>query len=352
MKFLVAQIAIVACCFTLSNCGGAGGDGGEPTIRPKTLDGITLTLDNSARFEFVRNTGTSPAVSSGDEETGAFFYTSLVGNGNVKNYDNLNGDQSNVVYPLSVAIAKYTYRAINESAGVLTLTGTGNFSTFNLGNQIIANDSGAFLFSQTSPLSAPTLSNTVVIDLTFTSNGSSVSVGTVTLSLPDSAVVNTLDTVRILADAVLTTGGGIPENYNPPVDSTAPDSKIAPESFANLRMTATNTGIPDPAFDFSIQFVADSVQNNGSSAPTELGSGLLRVAGVAVDFALNYTWTRIPGTDTGTLVLSNIPAPNSTFNGSYTLSFAGTDNGTYAGGVDGDTPDANEVIGNFSMLGN
>lgn len=353
--------------FGLASCGsGHGGEDGPATVRPKTMDGIILKLgNNSAQMEFIRNSSSSAVINSGDEETGTFIYTSFVGVTNLRYYDNVAGSQSNLLWPQTVAIASYKYRAINESSGVLTLTGTGSIQNivYTAGNGFIYNDSLVVPFvrgSYNDALPLPSLgydlTKVVQIDLTFSSNGTYASSDTVTLSLPESTMVNTFDTVRIPSTVSLAAGGAVPLNYNPVIDPLRP-SLIAPASLSDRLMTAKN-GIPDPTKDFSIQFVADATQPNGSgsgSQPDEVGHGLLRVAGSAVDVALDYTWRRIAGTDSGELVLSNIPDDvllpfDNSLNGTYTLNFLGTENGTYAGAVDADTLNAADVSGSFIML--
>jgi hypothetical protein len=157
--------------------------------------------------------------------------------------------------------------------------------------------------------------------------------------------------VRISSAFSLATGGDVPENYNP---STAysRESKIAPASLSDRLFKATN-GIPDTTKDFTIQFVADSVGTSSSSQ--EVGRGLLRVAGSAVDIALDYTWKRTSGTDDGVLVLSNIPDNlalpfDISLNGTYTLNFTGAQTGNYLGTLDGDTASAADVTGTFLLL--
>ncbi len=71
--------------------------------------------------------------------------------------------------------------------------------------------------------------------------------------------------------------------------------------------------------------------------------------------AADYTWRRIGGTDTGELVLSNIPDEavlpfDSSLNGSYIIDFSGFQSGLYTGSVDADTLDAGDVSGSFTLL--
>ena len=363
MKFLVILIAAVASCFSLSSCGGGSSDSSTATVRPKTLDGILLNMDNCAQFEFLRNTGSSAALKSGDIETGTFIYTPKVSNDNLKNYDNLNGDKSNFRYPMSVSAATYTYRAINDSSAVLTMTGTGTFDVFFSGTSIILNQSWIRLFYTYSPQSITGVTRIVEVGLTFSSNGSYVTTDSITLKLPESPLVSTYDTVRIPTTASLAVGGAIPVNYNPVIDPLRP-SRIVPASLSKRLMKGTN-GIPDPTKDFTIQFVADTAGVLGvakSTMPDEVGHAILSVwdptlpiPGLrAVSTALDYTWRRIGGTDKGELVLSNIPDEASlpldiSLNGTYTLNFLGAESGTYTGAVDADTADAADVSGQFIL---
>ncbi len=363
MKILAYLFAATAAVMTLTHCGSgsAGGDDSPPTIRPKTLDGLVLSLDTNATIEFIRNSGTSAAVLSGDVETGTFIYTPTASYNTIRAYDNLNGDQSNFRYPASVSTASYSYRAINESSGELTLTGTGTIGstyTGSAGGEIL-NESWIRLFVSSSPQSNLSGSKVARLIISFTSSGSFVTSNTVTLSLPDSAFVTTLDTVRIPTAIKLTTGGAVPENYNPVIDPLAP-SKIAPASLSGLLMVATN-GTPDPTKDFTLQFVAHAsgITGTSGSQPDEVGQLTLRVYNTdvpsileSVTSAANYTWKRTGGTDKGVLVLSGIPDVVSlpfdvSINGTYTLEFLGTQNGTYTGTVDGNTLDAAEVTGTF-----
>jgi hypothetical protein len=362
MKLLAYLIAATAAVMTLTHCGGgSSGDDAPATVRPKTLDGIVLSLDTNATIEFIRNSGTSPAVYNGDVETGTFIYTAAASYNTIRAYDNLSGDQSNFRYPASVSTASYTYRAINDTSGELTLTGTGTIGTTYTGGSggTIINDSWIRLFVSTSPQTNVSGSKVAKVIISFTSTGTFVTSDVVTLSLPESSFVSTLDTVRIPTAIKLATGGSVPENYNPVIDPLAP-SKIAPESLSGLLLVATN-GTPDPTKDYTLQFVADAsgISGNPSNRPDEVGQVTLRVYDTsvpsileAVTSAANYTWTRTGGTDKGVLVLSGIPDVGSlpfdlSINGTYTMEFLGTQNGKYTGTVDGDTLDAAEVTGTF-----
>lgn len=354
----------------LVNCGGGGGsdDDSNATVRPKTMDGIILDLDASASFEFIRNTGTAGAVNNGDVESGTFLYTPKIGNDVLKTYDNLNGDQSNFRYPLSVTAATYTYRAINDSSGVLTLTANGSFDPFFTlppGANVALNDSWIRLFFSYSPQVPNSNTRVAEIAITFKDNVSFVTSEIITLRLPESPLVNTLDTVRIPSSLALATLQPVPLNYNPVLTERAP-SRIAPATLTNRLMSATN-GIPDVTKNFTIQFIADASTTGLATAAdsVEIGRGLLSVydpAAVppglsAVGIALDYTWRRIAGTDRGELVLSNIPDNpalpfDTSLNGTIVLSFNGLESGTYSGSADGDTVNPADVTGTFFIPSN
>lgn len=367
---IAAWLSISVLALGLISCGGGGGgdaEESEATVRPKTMDGIIMSLDNLTTFEFIRNTGTAAAVKNGEVETGTFLYNSGAGI-SIRSYNNIGGDQSTFQYPLSVSAATYTYRAINNNSGVLTLVANGVFDfrvTIPPGVVFPFNNSWIQLFFSHSPVTTIPNARLAEIDITFTDQGSFVTSDTLTLRIPNSPFVNTLDTVRIPSTITLATGGSVPLNYNPVSVERAP-SKIAPASLGNRLMRATN-GIPDQNKDFTIQFSSDGVLGGGAvtADSTEIGRGLLSVwdasttppGFTAVGIALDYTWQRTGGTDTGILVLSNIPnVPAlpfaSSLNGRMVLSFSGQETGSYVGTADGDTPSAADVTGSFFMPNN
>lgn len=363
-KAMACGLAAVGAAAALTSCGGGGGgseDDSPPTVRPKTMEGVVLTLDGSASFEFLRSAGSSGAVYNNDVETGTFIYTPLLASDVLKFYDNLQGDKSNFRYPTIVNAASYTYHAINDSSGVLRLTGTGVIDTTYTGTgSTILNGSWIRLFYSYSPASLVRNTNLAEIAITFSSNGVFVSSDTVTLRLPESPVVGTLDTVRIPTALRLAIGTPVPPNYNPTFDPNRP-SRIAPATLANRLLSAVNSAsATDPSKDFTIQFVPEATIPGASlnEESTEVGHGLLYVydpAAVppgpsAVGIALDYTWKRIAGTDKGDLVLSNVPDNpalpfDSILNGTITLSFMGTQSGTYS------SPAGADVTGSFTLLG-
>ena len=329
---------------TFTSCGGGGGSDGAaaspPTIRPKTLDGVVLLLDSNVSFEFVRRAGTTAAVLNGEVESGTFFYT-LAGVQR-RQYPNIGGDNSDCRYPDSITGASYTYRAINDTAGLLTLNGVGVNDLVTTGTFNANNGSFCYFFNQDSNSKVV---NQVEVDMTFAAAGGSVSIGTTTVRIPGSTAPQ-YDTVRVPSALKLASGGLVPENYNPNIDYLRP-SRLCPATLNNTLVNFTN-GAGTATNDFTIMFTADAggISHSDPLAPDEIGQGLMRIAGAVVDNAVNYTWRRIPGTDNATLVLSG---GNNTFDGSYTLTFAGVDNGSYLGTVDALTLDIAEVTGTFKI---
>lgn len=345
MKALTAFLTVIASCLVMSNCGGGGGSeeaASASTVRPKTLDGLNLTFANYPLFEFSRTIGTAAAVAVGDVERGTFFYTLLPGVQR-REYPNIAGDDSNCHWPDFISGASYTYRPTNETSGVLTLSGLGVNDTILTGGAFTAlNGSFAYFFNWDS---SGTVVNQIELDLTFTANGPSITLGTTTVRIPGSATPQ-WDTVRIPGALSLATGGAVPVNYNPKLDALR-ESKLVPVSLNNTLVNFTN-GAGNTANDFTIQFTADAsgMAAVSSNNAEEVGQGLLRISGAVVDNAVNYSWRRIPGTDSATLTLSGA---NNTFDGKYTLNFTSTDVGAYIGEVDALTTDIAEVSGSFSI---
>ena len=351
MKILASfksSLALLTLCLaspaTFTSCTDASpnADDSLPTTRPKTMDGITLSLPGGVSFAFSRNSGTSPALNSGDTETGSFVYTA--GSTNVQQFQNINGDQSDISFPDGLTDRSYTYLAVNENSGVLTLDGVASNDLNRSGGFNAANESFAFYFESDSAtgglLDAPT-HPTVQMDITFSSSGqATTSVSSVVLSIVGSTFPELDTTLPSPSSILLTNGGSVPFNYNPLVEQDRP-SNIVPESLDGRLFFFTN-GIPDPTFDFTVQFVSDMEFLN--SDVDEIGSGLERVAGDVVNIGVQYTWTRADGTDDATLILSG---GSNTFDGNYLLNFSSENTGTYTGSVDGGTPDAAEVSGTF-----
>lgn len=347
---LLALPLAFAASIIMSSCGGGGDelDLGPPTVRPKTLNEVQVGIDGWFNLRFFPDTDIPGAIFNGDIETGAFEYTFL-GNGVVdgKAYDNVINQRSNVVYAVSVVSGTYTYQAINDDSGNLTLTGTG---TPPLGppytvEDAVATNSLLMPFVQSSPAPLfPFPTQVVEMNLAWVETDGNVNVDRVTLSLPQSPVVNTFDTVRIPSSFRLFDGSDIPVNYTGPEN---PDNygNVVPATLDGLLLNAIN-GIPNTAFDFTLQFTATETglfPGNDFTLPEERGTVLVRVrdAGnttfVVAALAAPYEWRRIPdGSNTGELTISGIPdnplLPFDTqLNGSMDLNFPALEAGTYTG---------------------
>ena len=349
-KFKFGRIAKAAMTFSatamlvvgLNGCGGGGGGdsstGSDATIRPKSMDSTILTIDAAMRFEFFRTTGTGAAIRNGQTERGTFIYT-RTGNQRTSNTNAL-GTTTGVSRPDAVSGARYTYRAINDTSGVLTLTAVAVDDLIVQGGDFNSlNGQSVRLFERDSSFNTQ---RRVVIDVTFATDGSFVATGDLTVRVPGNRPL--IETLVMPSVFTLSSGAQVPVNYNPS-DVDTRDSLIVTESLNNLLFRFTN-GIPNTALDFTIQFVADGTGSTTLADIDEIGQGLLRVNGASVNNAVDYTWTRTPGTDDGTLVLSG---SGLTFDGTYTLSFTGVDTGFYRGRADSDTQNAADVSGTFRI---
>ncbi len=334
-KFLACAttgVAALAIGLSLPSCGGGGGDG-TPTVRPKTLDELVIVIDGQ-RFAFNRTIGTPAAISNGDIEVGTFLYTASSGDaGNlVFNYESVDSElaDADVSWPTEIQTVGYQYIPNTNLSGTLILEGF----------DVNASQAGPVnVFGQ----SQFDIDNELTIELVFTTNGSTINLGqTVIRSLnggqlgPEGYVVNT-------ASIETSNSTPVPENYNPEIDENRP-SKIVPESLDGDLFRGNND--TDDANDFFILFGATGTRQTPSDPADEWGLGSLVVdGGAAIIDGLSYEWTRIDGTDTATLRIFGVQAPNTFMNGTYLVTFLGNDNGTYDGG-------APERTGTFLYLEN
>jgi len=337
-----AFAAMAAASLAMSSCGGGGGgsdeDDSPPTTRVKTMDGITLTLSNTNNFEFTRHAGTPPAALNGSMETGSFTYSR---NGNELHYiENSAGSRSNVFFPdtLNGNGGTYTYLGQNDGGGVLILTAKGSTN-----NTIDGGAPRLYLVPDTDLFIATAdgdPSTQLRIDLTFTATGSTVSTGVSSTKMVESS--NPFDDLDCATNIFLTAGGSVPVNYNPYIDPLRP-SKITPASLQK-KLFRFEHGGGDSSKDFTLQFASEVT---GTDTVVEVGSAIQRIGGAIGDApAVNYTWTRIGGSDTGRLVISG---GGNTYDGTYTLTFLSSSSGNYLGSLDADTTDISDVTGSFSF---
>ena len=121
---LCAASAVIASSLTITNCGGGvGGGSSEITIRPKSLSGLRLELDDrAASLEFYRSAVSESAVKNGDFEEGALIYSQTEP---IVTRQMLSGTFFSVNYPESTAEITYRYTAINRNTGLLQVICSG-----------------------------------------------------------------------------------------------------------------------------------------------------------------------------------------------------------------------------------
>lgn len=321
LRRLLGAGLLGAIVLPLTSCGGGAG-GSDSSIRPRTLDGLVLSLPNNERFEFVRSLSSPNAENNGDIESGTFFYT--FGGRNIQQFPALNGETSDVGFPDSVTGATYSYQAVNESSGIITLTGTGVNDLSVTGGFNALNPSFTNFFTAGGPIGTPEPSNIVQIDITFSSAGGVIDVVDTTFSIPNTSTPTT-DAVRI--DPTLTVGlagGQVPVGYNPEINLDRP-SRIRPNTLDQTLIQFTDPTLT--AADFTLQFVA---QNSGFSVGAtvddpEIGSAIERVGGGATLPGVDYSYQLVEQSDSATLIVSG---GGNDQDGTYRLDFTGPESGT------------------------
>lgn len=333
MKFLdifkskltwAAAAVAIAGTVALSNCGGGiSGSDNSVTIRPKSLNGLQLSLDNSAAtIQFVRSADSTSAINNGEVETGAIRFSQVK---NLVSRQMLDGTATDVYYPVTTERITYRYRALNETSGLL---------------QIIAARAGYTPTAAPSPLvdrvfyysTTDTVSTTNYF-LTFSTDGNSITNVEIRVA-PNavnadefffqhyvSPVVGWIDTtgekttqenVTYLVEGALTyvSGAAVEVNY----DYTDPDDPNEESTISiNTLDARTIFFIPDnPAFDtFS---GTHSAGINSGAEFTEQGSVLVFDDENNVSIGSgNYTYDKVNGTDNAELVYSGNTGEDNTF---------------------------------------
>lgn len=119
---LAALSATILATTSLTNCGGGGAGGeDEATVRPKTLDGLSLSIGPGvANLSFVRAVTSRYVNKSGQTENGAVVYSP---GSRIRGYEALTFPVD-AIWPLFLNNdLSYTYTAINDSSGLISLTG-------------------------------------------------------------------------------------------------------------------------------------------------------------------------------------------------------------------------------------
>jgi len=273
----VASTALITT--SLTNCGGgsAGGDDESYTLRPKTLEGVTLQLANSVTFEFVRDSSSSAAINNGDTEFGNFLYTAASDTFTANSLDNT---EEEIAWPSSIGSALYTYTAINDSSGVIVVTTSVidlKFGT-NGDHSYFSKDDG----------NGNTSARMIV---TFIDTGGFASTADIRLEDPE-------DPFTVLTSGAFTVdGGALSANYNIPIDDNR-QSKLSPETIGGNNIIFTDDS--DPTFNFTL------VVGVGLSTIDydEIGeTAYLNDMGDVTVNAAPYFYNRILGTDNASLIL-------------------------------------------------
>ena len=298
-------------------------DSGSSTdiVRPLTMDGIVLSSPRGDQFRFVRSFTSGAAETAGSIETGAFFYTS--GGTNLQLYPSLTGDNSDVLFPDAVNLATYQYLAVNDTAGVLTLNGQAVNDLTVSGSFNALNGSFVFFFANDS---SGNLSTQVDIDITFEGGSTTIDGINTVWSIANSTTPQ-IDSVVIPATLALDGGGSVPRGFNPEFDFDRA-SELVPATFTGLVFILTDPTGAAPTVQ--LQFTADTgvvtVEN-----VDETGTALQRVGavtptpGVPTIPGVNYMAERISQTSDVELILDG---GGNAQDGTYILSFQGTDAGT------------------------
>ena len=283
--------------------------------RPRTLDTLILTTPFGDTFEFVRSFSSDSAENNGDIERGAFFYTS--GGTNLQTYPALNGDNSDVQFPDSVNLATYEYLAVNDTSGVITLTGQGVNDLNITGNFDAANASFTFFFNSDS---AGLVSNQVTIDATFEASLTTITDVTTTFAITN-ATDPDIDTVVIDTSLTTNSGGSVARGFNPDLDLDRA-SALVPATFTGLIFDFVDDDGIEP--EVRLQFTADTVVNSSVLNVDETGQALLRVNGGVILGGVNYMAERTLQTSDVELILDG---GNNDQDGTYILQFEALDSG-------------------------
>ena len=328
---VLMSAAIALSSITFTSCGsGAGGDGngdGTPaTTRPKTLEGVVLSVQGQPRFEFIRSFSSQGAALDGQSETGTFFYN-LTGVQYILLSPINQAQQIGGAFPDQLSGGTYTYTALNSTSATLTLRGSANVAGTITGVPPLESvEAYFFIFGRDGT------TNEVTFDITFTEQGNRVTVDTILARIGP----NPLTQDRFLlsnSNVQLRTGSPVPPNYNPPLDPLRP-SRIVPTALGGSLLDMDVAG--GTAEDFTLQLTQTGAPSTGPNGTvSETGMAVQRVGpgGATIFSGASYTWSRIPGTDDGTLVISN---GDPALNGEYRLAFASPLAGTFSGVRTGD----------------
>jgi hypothetical protein len=278
----------------LASCGGAGGDEDANTIRPNTLDELTVTVDG-ASFTF------HPYVNQiGGNEAGTFDFV-RIGNGLIDGYE----------WPTSAGETTYTYTIVGPNSADITL---------------LSGDPGGGSSPAPDLLQGPT-ATTISILFEVDTQGNLRPYSAI---LKDPAIGGGAGSL-VIDGSISSPEGAVPANYRSKrqtQDEPDRQSAIAPQSINR------DAYIFDFGIDGQLYLLHARTDLLGTVNPdqgTELGAAL--VSSVAFDppnYEVNYSYRQPLGTDSGVLSLSPVvpgqpvvPVPVT-----LTLNFISPDQGT------------------------
>ena len=348
----MAISAAIVSTLVLSSCGGGGSGSNDPnfTERPRTLDDLILTLDDTAIALEFRRSSTSPREASiANPETGSVGYT-FVNDGNEEASIGL-GTVMQIAYPQTLQSLSYSYQPINDVSGLLTLQSVGATIV------IITNNNGlpistAFPFTPGAPVRPdfitlfPTIGatqwnptflltfindGTVITDVSVLARPENVNnIGFITANtIPQNFSPLFIPSLQNLADGSYNTGGmittlnrtAVPVNYTQDeLTGTISEQTLDDRDFIFTPTTADATN-PLAILSQPFQIIFSDAEDVFSSDFDEEGNATysLPQTGVNLTGNLRYQYDFTDGTDVATLDLIGNVAGATT--GSYTLNY-------------------------------
>lgn len=293
----IAAIAMAGLVFTSCGSGGGGDDGEDKvTIRPKTLDGVSLVMQGSVvAFEFIRGQSSGKAINDGDVETGSFFY-GYRGH-TMPNTEGLKFP-IDVMWPYTIGPATYTYTPTNETSGEIILRSSGFFF-----DDLAGFGNSEFNHSYFSNEHTP---SSIRMLVTFESSGSVISHVSVRMEDPEVPWIDSGDpdipdfsSTTLSAGSATVGGAPLPVNYNPQDGGFEQHSKISAVKIGGYNVEFVDA--VDPAKSFSLQLTSliEDVDYDDVGQTTYRDSD-----GDMVVSAAGYTYARIIETDNASLVMT------------------------------------------------
>ena len=298
---LAAVAAAVLATTSLTNCGGGGGSGGgDATIRPKTLEGVTLSMSgNNASFQFLRSASSSTAQDNNDVETGSFLFNSQPVRAPYRSVENGFVD---VIWPRTVGVTNYSFRALNDTSAELTLTVSSATQWDSITGPI-----GTFTADYSYFEGTATPSSLIML-ISFDGSGSAG----IRIDDPDSPLAGTGSSSTFTSGTFTVDGQPMPAGY----DSSNSNSQSGRLALSSI--TGTNIEFTDviSANSFSLIPTATATSPSG-----EIGQTIYRdSSGTAIGNAADFSYSVTSGTDIATLVLSG----GTPIDGTITLTYTST----------------------------